>query len=77
MEQYWRERWDKERGFFLFVCLFLRERRDVTFKVGEIIAWFYADRNNPTKGKTDEAEGRRKSCWRDGSKQLSREVGLI
>ena len=35
-----------------------RERQDVTFKVGEIIAWFYADRNDPTKWKTDEAEER-------------------
>ena len=25
MEQYWRERWDKERVFF-FVCLFVFER---------------------------------------------------
>lgn len=74
MEQYWRERWDKETFFFFF---FDRERQDVTFTVGEIIVWFYGDRNNPTKGKTDEAEGRRKSCWRDGSKRLSREVGLI
>ena len=61
----------------MFVCLFLRERRDVTFKVGEIIAWFYADRNNPTKGKTDEAEGRRKSCWRDGSTLIDkRQINL-
>lgn len=52
----------------MFFFFFLREREDVTFKVGEIIAWFYADRNDPTKGKTDEAEGRRESCWRDGSK---------
>ena len=57
MKQYWRERWDKER-FFFFFFLTERERQDVTFKVREIIAWFYADRNDPTKWKTDEAEER-------------------